>query len=340
MRILGIETSCDDTGIAIYDHDNGILINKICSQSELHNNYGGVMPELAARSHVNNIAKLMNQVLIESKCHLSSIHAIAYTAGPGLIGSLLVGATFSSSLAFSLNIPTIPINHLEGHLLSPMLHNSSLMFPFLGLLVSGGNTQLVHAKKFGLYDIVGSTVDISVGNAFDKIAKALGLPYPGGPEISKLAIKGNRNRFYFPRPMLKTPGLNFSFSGLRTYVENIINTHSKDIQTKADIAAAFQESITDTLVEKCTRALKQTKVHNLVIAGGVSANNRIKYKLKKLMFQLNGNLFYPNVDLCTDNAAMIAYSGFLRFKLLQYHSNLQIVVYPKWCINEINIANI
>ncbi|CAL4318382.1 tRNA N6-adenosine threonylcarbamoyltransferase [Buchnera aphidicola (Eriosoma grossulariae)] len=336
MRILGIETSCDDTGIAIYDFRSGILINSVYNQDYIHNNYGGVVPELAARYHANNIACLIKDALKQSNCCLSSIHAIAYTAGPGLIGSLLVGATVGTALAFSLNIPTIPIHHMEGHLLSPMLNNPILNFPFLALLISGGNTQLVYAKKLGEYNLLGMSLDSSVGNTFDKVAKSLGLKYPGGPEISNLAKKGNINRFYFPRPMIKSPGLNFSFSGLRTFTEKTINNNDKDFQTKADIALAFEEAVSDTLTIKCHRALKMINVNNLIIAGGVSANDRIKKKLKNLMSKLNGNFYYPKLEFCTDNGAMIAYAGLLRFKSGEHYSNLNIHVFPKWLLSDLS----
>ncbi|CAL4318319.1 tRNA N6-adenosine threonylcarbamoyltransferase [Buchnera aphidicola (Eriosoma lanigerum)] len=342
MRILGLETSCDDTGVSIYDNNYGILVNKIFNQSQFHNYFGGVVPELAARYHMNNISTLIKESFKEINCSLNSINAIAYTAGPGLAGSLLVGATIGTSLAFSLNIPTIKVHHMEGHLLSPMLNNKSLNFPFVALLISGGHTQLVHAKKLGEYHLLGTSVDISVGNAFDKVAKSLGLKYPGGPEISNLSKKGNINRFYFPRPMIDKPGLNFSFSGLRTFVEKIVNNNNSDIQTKSDIALAFEEAVSDTLVIKCHRALKITHLNTLVISGGVSANHRIKSRLKQLMLKLNGNLFYPKIEFCTDNGAMIAYAGFLRFihsKKKNNSSDLCISVFPKWSLSDISVYN-
>ncbi|CAL4041939.1 tRNA N6-adenosine threonylcarbamoyltransferase [Buchnera aphidicola (Tetraneura ulmi)] len=332
MRILGIETSCDETGIAVYDNKLGLIVNKLNSQSFLHNKYGGVVPELAARNHLDQIFIFL-QEFEKKKNFFSSIDAIAYTAGPGLVGPLLVGATVACSLAFSLNIPVVPVNHIEGHLLSPMLDSSNLNFPFLGLLISGGNTQLIHAKKLGVYKLLGKTLDIAVGNLFDKIAKILDLKYPGGPNISELAKFGKNRNFKFPRPMINDSSLNFSFSGLRTFIEKLVKFSDKSFQTKADIALELEESIIEIFIVKVCRALKLLNLNTLVIVGGVSANCRLRNYFSNFSNKNDLNLFLVSKKYCTDNAAMISYTGFLKFKSGVYFPNTDIFVDSKWCVD-------
>ncbi|CUR53527.1 tRNA N6-adenosine threonylcarbamoyltransferase [Serratia symbiotica] len=334
MRVLGIETSCDETGIAIYDEKFGLLSNKLYSQGKLHANYFGVVPELAARDHIIKIIPLIQDSLNEANLSFSDINAIAYTAGPGLVGSLLVGATVGHSLAFSLGIPIIPVHHMEGHLLSPMLEGVKLIFPLVALLVSGGHTQLISVKDIGHYKLLGESVDDAVGEAFDKIAKFLGLSYPGGKALSELAKNGRINRFIFPRPMTNCPGLDFSFSGLKTYVANIIKSNNDNNQTYADIAYAFEDAVVDTLIIKCKRALKHTGFKNLLIAGGVSANCILRSKLKIMMKKRNAKIFYPSKKFCTDNGAMIAYVGILRLKN-NLNKKLKILVKPRWPLSEL-----
>lgn len=334
MRVLGIETSCDDTGIAIYDNRLGLMINLLNSQIDLHVHYGGIVPELAARRHMTNTVPLIETALSKSGCTIKSISAIAYTAGPGLIGSLLIGASVSHALSFSWKVPIIPINHMEGHLLSPMLEGKKVKFPFIALLVSGGHTQLIQAFKIGCYRLLGDSFDDSVGDAFDKTAKLLGLKYPGGFVLSKLAQHGTPGRFKFPRPMIKSSDLNFSFSGLKTYTANVINQQEKDFQTRADIAYEFESAVVDTLVIKCKRALKKTGLHRIVIAGGVSANRSLRKKIKKMATHCNSKVFYVKPELCTDNGAMIAYVGMLRFQE-RTNSKLNIFVNPNWSLSDL-----
>ncbi|WP_343192210.1 tRNA (adenosine(37)-N6)-threonylcarbamoyltransferase complex transferase subunit TsaD [Buchnera aphidicola (Formosaphis micheliae)] len=336
MRILGIETSCDDTGVAIYDNNNGLIVNLLHSQSELHANYGGVVPEIAARSHMCQIIPLIKLALkqISDSGGINSIDAIAYTAGPGFKGSLLIGASVSHALSFSYDIPIIPINHMEGHLLSPILEGQKIHFPFVALLVSGGHTQLIKVNQIGIYELLGNTLDDSAGDAFDKVAKQLGLKYPGGPLLSNLARHGIPGRYNFPKPMKNS--LNFSFSGLKTYVFNFIKQQKKDWQTRSDIAYAFESSVVDTLVNKCQQALLLTGVKNLVVAGGVSANFTLRKKMKLMVKKYDSKVFYVNPELCTDNGAMIANVGALRFKERKL-SSLQITVYPNWLLTELSV---
>ncbi|WWO97544.1 MAG: tRNA (adenosine(37)-N6)-threonylcarbamoyltransferase complex transferase subunit TsaD [Candidatus Dasytiphilus stammeri] len=341
MRVLGIETSCDDTGVAIYDKNIGLLANKISSQITLHADYGGVVPELAARDHIRKLAPLIDLIFKETKLNLHDINAVAYTAGPGLISSLLVGASLAHALAFSLNIPAIPINHLEGHILTPFLEpKQQPFFPFIALLISGSHTQLIKVRNVGIYELLGKSLDDAVGEAFDKIAKLLGFDYPGAAMLSNLALQGSKGKFHFPRPMTDRPGLDFSFSGLKTYATNIIKNHNKDDQTRADIAYAFEDAIIDTLMIKCKRAIAETKIQRLVIVGGVSANNTLRSRFQEMMFTLGGEIFYAHPTFCTDNGAMIAYAGIL--KLEQYkkanikieHSLASINVNPCWSLTE------
>ncbi|MCW9717451.1 tRNA (adenosine(37)-N6)-threonylcarbamoyltransferase complex transferase subunit TsaD [Avibacterium sp. 21-599] len=340
MRILGIETSCDETGVAIYDENNGLIANQLYTQIALHADYGGVVPELASRDHIRKTAPLIQAALAQANLTASDIDGIAYTCGPGLVGALLVGSTIARALAYAWNVPAIGIHHMEGHLLAPMLEENAPHFPFVALLVSGGHTQLVRVDRVGQYEVLGESIDDAAGEAFDKTAKLLGLDYPGGAALARLAEKGTPNRFTFPRPMTDRPGLDFSFSGLKTFAANTINQTIKEERTlteqsKADIAYAFQQAVVETLVIKCRRALKETGFKRLVIAGGVSANQQLRQALAELMAQLGGEVFYPQPQFCTDNGAMIAYTGFLRLKHGE-HSPLEIEVKPRWAMTELN----
>ncbi|MFZ7256866.1 tRNA (adenosine(37)-N6)-threonylcarbamoyltransferase complex transferase subunit TsaD [Avibacterium avium] len=340
MRILGIETSCDETGVAIYDENDGLIANQLYTQIALHADYGGVVPELASRDHIRKTAPLIQAALQEANLSAQDIDGIAYTCGPGLVGALLVGSTIARSLAYAWNVPAIGVHHMEGHLLAPMLEENAPHFPFVALLVSGGHTQLVRVDGIGQYDVLGESIDDAAGEAFDKTAKLLGLDYPGGAALARLAEKGTPNRFTFPRPMTDRPGLDFSFSGLKTFAANTINQAIKEEgtlteQTKADIAYAFQQAVVETLVIKCRRALQETGFKRLVIAGGVSANQQLRQALSELMAQLGGEVFYPQPQFCTDNGAMIAYTGFLRLKHGE-HSPLEIEVKPRWAMTELS----
>ncbi|MFZ7217165.1 tRNA (adenosine(37)-N6)-threonylcarbamoyltransferase complex transferase subunit TsaD [Avibacterium avium] len=340
MRILGIETSCDETGVAIYDENDGLIANQLYTQIALHADYGGVVPELASRDHIRKTAPLIQAALQEANLSAQDIDGIAYTCGPGLVGALLVGSTIARSLAYAWNVPAIGVHHMEGHLLAPMLEENAPHFPFVALLVSGGHTQLVRVDSVGLYEVLGESIDDAAGEAFDKTAKLLGLDYPGGAALARLAEKGTPNRFTFPRPMTDRPGLDFSFSGLKTFAANTINQAIKEEgslteQTKADIAYAFQQAVVETLVIKCRRALQETGFKRLVIAGGVSANQQLRQALSELMAQLGGEVFYPQPQFCTDNGAMIAYTGFLRLKHGE-HSPLEIEVKPRWAMTELS----
>lgn len=330
MVILGIETSCDETGIAVYHQEKGLLAHKLHSQVSLHAQYGGVVPELASRDHVRKTIPLIDEVLQEADVDKNQLDAIAYTAGPGLVGALLVGACVARSLAWSLNIPCVPVHHMEGHLLAPMLEDPAPEFPFLALLVSGGHTLLVNVKAYADYELLGESIDDAVGEAFDKTAKMLGLGYPGGPALAKLAEKGDPTRFKFPRPMTDRPGLDFSFSGLKTFALNTLAKFGDDAQTKADIACAFQQAVVETMVIKCRRALQQTQLKRLVIAGGVGANLELRQGLKALLDSMGGEVFYPRIEFCTDNGAMIAYAGMMRFLSGDYES--EELVQPRWPI--------
>ena len=339
MRILGIETSCDETGVAIYDEEKGLIANQLHTQIALHADYGGVVPELASRDHIRKLAPLLQAALQEAHLTAKDIDGIAYTSGPGLVGALLVGSTVARSLAYAWNVPAIGVHHMEGHLLAPMLEENPPHFPFVALLVSGGHTQLVRVDGVGRYELLGESIDDAAGEAFDKTAKLLGLDYPGGAALARLALKGTPNRFAFPRPMTDRPGLDFSFSGLKTFAANTLHQVMQaegelTEQSKADIAYAFQEAVVDTLAIKCKRALKQTGLKRLVIAGGVSANKQLRQTLAELMQQLGGEVFYPQPQFCTDNGAMIAYAGFLRLKQGQ-QQDLAIEVRPRWAMTEL-----
>ncbi|EFU67166.1 tRNA (adenosine(37)-N6)-threonylcarbamoyltransferase complex transferase subunit TsaD [Aggregatibacter segnis] len=339
MRILGIETSCDETGVAIYDEEKGLIANQLHTQIALHADYGGVVPELASRDHIRKLAPLLQAALQEANLTAKDIDGVAYTSGPGLVGALLVGSTVARSLAYAWNIPAIGVHHMEGHLLAPMLEENPPHFPFVALLVSGGHTQLVRVDGVGRYELLGESIDDAAGEAFDKTAKLLGLDYPGGAALARLASNGTPNRFAFPRPMTDRPGLDFSFSGLKTFAANTFHQVMQEEgelteQSKADIAYAFQEAVVDTLAIKCKRALKQTGLKRLVIAGGVSANKQLRQTLAELMQQLGGKVYYPQPQFCTDNGAMIAYAGFLRLKQGQ-QQDLAIEVRPRWAMTEL-----
>ncbi len=334
VKILGIESSCDETGVAIYDQENGIIAHQLYSQVKLHQDYGGVVPELASRDHVRKMLPLVKAALTEANCTPQDISAIAYTQGPGLIGALLVGASVAKSMAMAWDKPALGIHHLEGHLLAPMLEDEKPNYPFLALLVSGGHTMLVDVRGLGEYEIIGESIDDAAGEAFDKTAKIMGLEYPGGPLLAKLATKGDGSAVRFPRPMTDRPGLDFSFSGLKTFAANQINACDKSEQSLANIAEAFQEAVVDTLVIKCKRALKQTNHKSLVVAGGVSANLSLRGKLAELMNKNNGKVYYPRQEYCTDNGAMIAYAGYCQFMQAQQDKDHQIGVNPRWPLSE------
>ncbi|MEI9744105.1 tRNA (adenosine(37)-N6)-threonylcarbamoyltransferase complex transferase subunit TsaD [Enterobacter ludwigii] len=334
MRVLGIETSCDETGIAIYDDEKGLLANQLYSQVKLHADYGGVVPELASRDHVRKTVPLIQAALKEAGLSSIDIDAVAYTAGPGLVGALLVGATVGRSLAFAWDVPAIPVHHMEGHLLAPMLEDNPPAFPFVALLISGGHTQLISVTGIGKYELLGESIDDAAGEAFDKTAKLLGLDYPGGPMLSKMASQGTEGRFVFPRPMTDRPGLDFSFSGLKTFAANTIRNNDDSEQTRADIARAFEDAVVDTLMIKCKRALEKTGFKRLVMAGGVSANRTLRAKLAQMMQKRGGEVFYARPEFCTDNGAMIAYAGMVRLNA-GATADLSVSVRPRWPLAEL-----
>ncbi|WP_462380011.1 tRNA (adenosine(37)-N6)-threonylcarbamoyltransferase complex transferase subunit TsaD [Pseudomonas sp. Marseille-QA0892] len=333
MLVLGLETSCDETGVALYDSERGLLADALFSQIDLHRIYGGVVPELASRDHVKRMIPLIRQVVDEAGVRPSDIDGIAYTAGPGLVGALLVGASCAQALAFGWGIPALGVHHMEGHLLAPMLEETPPTFPFVALLVSGGHTQLVRVDGIGQYELLGESVDDAAGEAFDKTAKLLGLGYPGGPEIARLAQQGTPGRFVFPRPMTDRPGLDFSFSGLKTFALNTWqqckSAGDDGEQTRCDIALAFQQAVVETLVIKCRRALKATGLKHLVIAGGVSANVSLRTSLEKMLGEMKGQVFYARPRFCTDNGAMIAYAGCQRL-LVGQQEGPGIAVKARW----------
>ena len=339
MKILGIETSCDETGVAIFDEEKGLIANQLYSQIEMHADYGGVVPELASRDHIRKTLPLIDAALKEANLTAKDIDGIAYTAGPGLVGALLVGATIARSLAYAWQVPALGVHHMEGHLLAPMLEDNPPPFPFVALLISGGHTQLVKVDGVGQYELLGESIDDAAGEAFDKTGKLLGLDYPAGVAVSKLAEQGTPNRFIFPRPMTDRPGLDFSFSGLKTFAANTINANlnaegNLDEQTRCDIAHAFQQAVVDTIIIKCKRALQQTGYKRLVMAGGVSANKKLRADLAEMMKNLKGEVFYPRPQFCTDNGAMIAYTGFLRLKHGE-HTDLSVSVKPRWAMTDL-----
>jgi len=335
MLILGIESSCDETGLALYDTDRGLLAHAVHSQIDLHEAYGGVVPELASRDHIRRVVPLLHQVMAEAGASLEALDAIAYTAGPGLAGALLVGAGFAEALALALKVPVQPVHHLEGHLLSPLLSSDPPDFPFVALLVSGGHTQLMRVSGVGQYELLGETMDDAAGEAFDKTAKLLGLGYPGGPQLAHLAESGTPGRFSLPRPMLHSGDLSFSFSGLKTAVLTLVRNHELGDADKADLCAEFQASIVEVLAAKALSALKATGLNQLVVAGGVGANRALRAALDAGTAAAGARVFYPELALCTDNGAMIAFAGALRLR-----SGVKTIrgggfgVRPRWALQE------
>ena len=367
MRVIGIETSCDETGIAIYDGQHGLLAHVLHSQVALHAEYGGVVPELASRDHVRKVLPLLRQVMTQADTRAADIQGVAYTAGPGLVGALLVGAAIGRSLAWAWGVPAVAIHHMEGHLLAPLLEENPPDFPFVALLVSGGHTQLVRVDGVGRYHILGESLDDAAGEAFDKTAKLLGLGYPGGPALARLAASGNPQRFNFPRPMTNRPGLDFSFSGLKTQAVNSVKQYQAvlahpfdvhgstsvaggrmpggtahrtwascpaDDQARADIAYAFQEAVVDTLAIKCQRALRETGLQRLVVSGGVSANTLLRERLRDMAHEMGAQVYYPRLEFCTDNGAMIAYAGYQRLRAGQSEP-LAFFAVPRWSMNDL-----
>ena len=333
MRVLGIETSCDETGVAIYDTERGLLAHRLFSQIAMHAEYGGVVPELASRDHIQRVLPLLREVLADAQLSMQDLDGIAYTAGPGLIGALMTGASMARSMAWALNIPAVGVHHMEGHLLAPMLEETPPAFPFVALLVSGGHTLLVDVPRLGEYQILGESVDDAAGEAFDKTAKLMGLAYPGGPLLAQLAQQGRVGVYKFPRPMVDRPGCDFSFSGLKTFALTTWQVSDQSEQTKADIAYAFEEAVVDTLAIKCKRALEQTGRKRLVIAGGVGANQRLRAKLS----QLNAEVYFPRLAFCTDNGAMIAYAGAMRLQAGATESAMT-SARPRWPLSELSAA--
>ena len=343
MLVLGIETSCDESGIALYDGQHGLLAHALYSQVSMHADYGGVVPELASRDHIRRVLPLIEKTLLDAHCRLKDIDAIAYTQGPGLAGALLVGASIAAGLAFALGKPAIGIHHLEGHLLSPLLVNPAPAFPFVALLVSGGHSQLMEVNGVGQYKLLGETLDDAAGEAFDKTAKLLGLTYPGGPALSKLADQGRAGRFRLPRPMLNSGDLEMSFSGLKTAVLTLVQQNGGPValndQTRADIALAFQEAIVDVLVAKSLAALDLCGLRQLVVAGGVGANRQLRTKLTAEAAKRGAAVFYPPLEFCTDNGAMIAFAGALRLQCPGMNSTRPaagFTVRPRWDLAEID----
>lgn len=333
MYVLGIETSCDETAVAIYHAEQGLITHVLYSQIQTHNEYGGVVPELASRDHVRKLIPLVKQVLLDSGLTPDYIAGIAYTAGPGLMGALLVGAATARSLAWAWDVPAIAVHHMEGHLLAPMLQEHPPKFPFIALLISGGHTMLIEVSALWHYRLLGESLDDAAGEAFDKTAKMLGLDYPGGPALANLALLGEP-RFKFPRPMTDRPGLDFSFSGLKTYTLNAFNASSQTQQDKADIAFAFQQAMAETLVIKCKRALQQTGLKTLVVAGGVSANQEIRRQLEHMGQKEAAQIYFPRPEFCTDNGAMIAYAGCQRL-IAGQSQGLEIFAKPRWPMNSL-----
>ena len=332
MPVLGLETSCDETAAAIYCGERGLLAHSLHSQGALHAEYGGVVPELASRDHILRINPMIREVLDRASLRTDQLTGVAYTAGPGLIGALMVGGAVASGIAAAHGLPLIPVHHMEGHLLAPMLEENRPTFPFVALLVSGGHTLLVAVQGVGRYKILGESLDDAVGEAFDKTAKLLGLPYPGGPHLAKLAQQGRPGKFKFPRPMTDRPGLDFSFSGLKTAVLIAIPSNASE-QDKADLARAFEEAATETLAIKCTRALEQTGYRALVVAGGVGANLRLRERLGEMARKSNIGVFFPRHEFCTDNAAMIAYVGWARRS--QGRAAGPLMARPRWPLTEL-----
>ncbi|MET0048958.1 MAG: tRNA (adenosine(37)-N6)-threonylcarbamoyltransferase complex transferase subunit TsaD [Sedimenticola sp.] len=336
MRVLGIETSCDETGVAIYDGENGLLGHRVYTQTDVHAEFGGVVPELASRDHVRKTLPMIKGLLNEVGLEKGDIDAVAYTSGPGLVGALLVGGAIGRTLAWAWGVPALGVHHMEGHLLAPMLEAEGPEFPFVALLVSGGHTQLVEVRGVGQYRMLGESLDDAAGEAFDKTAKLLGLPYPGGPELARLAEQGDPGRYRFPRPMTDRPGLDFSFSGLKTFALNTLQEAQREEgeafekgRTKADISRAFEDAVVETLAIKCRRAVRESGSKTLVLAGGVSANRRLRARIQEIMEKEGGRAYYPRPEFCTDNGAMIAYAGWQRLNAGQ-HEPLVFGAKPRW----------
>ncbi|WP_412970968.1 tRNA (adenosine(37)-N6)-threonylcarbamoyltransferase complex transferase subunit TsaD [Glaciecola sp. MF2-115] len=334
MKVLGIETSCDETGIAIYDTDEGLLAHELYSQVKLHADYGGVVPELASRDHVRKIVPLIKRTMSSAGLSSNDIDGVAFTRGPGLVGALLVGSSVGRSLAYAWGVPAVGVHHMEGHLLAPMLDDNPPPFPFIALLVSGGHSMIVDVQGIGRYEVLGESLDDAAGEAFDKTAKLLGLDYPGGPLLAKLADKGEAGHYKFPRPMTDRPGLDMSFSGLKTFAANTIRDCDGSEQTKANIAYAFQDAVVSTLMIKCQRALKQTNQKRLVIAGGVSANQQLRTTLQDLKRRKGIEVYYPALQYCTDNGAMIAFAGAQRL-LAGESVGLDTKAMPRWPLDSL-----
>ncbi|HYD33398.1 MAG TPA: tRNA (adenosine(37)-N6)-threonylcarbamoyltransferase complex transferase subunit TsaD [Methylophilaceae bacterium] len=339
MLILGIESSCDETGIALYDTQRGLVAHALHSQIDMHAEYGGVVPELASRDHIRRALPLTQHVLVKANARIEDIEGIAYTQGPGLAGALLVGTSIAEALAFTLNVPTVGVHHLEGHLLAPLLEENPPPFPFVALLVSGGHTQLMRVTDIGDYELLGDTLDDAAGEAFDKTAKLLGLGYPGGPAVAKLALQGRPNQYKLPRPLLTSGDLNFSFSGLKTAVLNIVNnekTGARELseQTKADVAYEFQEAVTEVLTGKCMAALRETGLDRLIVSGGVGANKRLRERLNEATQRKLCHVHYPRLEFCTDNGAMIAFAGAMRMQYAK-SGNHAFTVRPRWDLAEL-----
>ncbi|MET3931921.1 N6-L-threonylcarbamoyladenine synthase [Lysobacter sp. OAE881] len=342
MKVLGIETSCDETGVAVYDTESGLRAHALYSQIALHAEYGGVVPELASRDHVRKLLPLVRETLREAGMTTSDLDGVAYTAGPGLVGALLVGAGVARSMAWALDVPAIGVHHMEGHLLAPLLEDDPERGrpepPFVALLVSGGHTQLVHVEAIGRYRLLGETLDDAAGEAFDKTAKLMGLPYPGGPQLAALAEQGRPGVFRFARPMTDRPGLDFSFSGLKTQVLLAWKDSDQGGEVRADIARGFEDAVVDTLSIKCERALEAAGCDTLVVAGGVGANKRLRAKLDEMTRKRGGRVSFPRPQFCTDNGAMIAYAGALRLAAGQ-HGDLAVRVTPRWDMATLEAVN-
>jgi N6-L-threonylcarbamoyladenine synthase len=333
--VLGIESSCDETGVAVYDLQRGLLAHRLYSQVRLHAEYGGVVPELASRDHVRKLLPLVRETLAAAGLGVTDLGGVAYTAGPGLVGALLVGASAARALAWSLDVPAIAVHHMEGHLLAPLLESEAPQAPFVALLVSGGHSMLIAVDAIGSYRLLGDTLDDAAGEAFDKTAKLMGLPYPGGPELARLAERGESGRYKFSRPMTDRPGLDFSFSGLKTQVLLAWKNSDQTDTTRADIARGFEEAIVDTLRIKCLRALEAAGARSLVIAGGVGANKRLRAQLAEAALRQQFRVYFPRPEFCTDNGAMIALAGALRLQAGQFEGP-GIKVFPRWDLEQLS----
>ncbi len=334
VRVLGIETSCDETGVAVYDGDLGLMAHALYSQAHIHAEYGGVVPEIASRDHVRKLLPMIDRCMAEAGCARADLDGIAYTAGPGLIGALLVGASLGRALALALNVPAVGVHHMEGHVLAPLLEADPPDFPFVALLVSGGHTMLIEVTGIGHYRMLGETLDDAAGEAFDKTAKLLGLGYPGGPALARCAVGGDPEKYSFPRPMTDRPGLEFSFSGLKTHTRNLWRRHGSEENAQANIAAGFEQAVVDTLVIKCRRAMQETRGAHLVIAGGVGANLALRSALQKAGKKHGWGVSYPRIEFCTDNGAMIAFAGYHRLLAGEREPEL-ISARPRWPMQEL-----